>query len=103
MAVEYGVEHLGKSMAATTVDGVRIALRRRYRTHLSVAVWRGYANLILDRVKYVGSGRLVQIKLRSGQKCRKGLTRGHLMEFGWHMKQMCPCEMPSPTGGRTGA
>ena len=44
----------------------------------------------------------VQIKLRSGQKCRKGLTRGHLMEFGWHMKQMCPCEMPSPTGGRTG-
>jgi hypothetical protein len=55
MAVEYGVEHLGRSMAATTVDGVRIALRRRYRTPLSMAVWRGYANLILDRVKYVGS------------------------------------------------
>ena len=55
MAVEYGVEHLGRSMAATTVDGVRIALRRRYMTQLSVAIWRGYANLILDRVKYVGS------------------------------------------------
>jgi hypothetical protein len=54
MAVEYGVEHLGRTMAATTVDGVRIALRRRYKTHLSMAVWRGYANLILDRVKYVG-------------------------------------------------
>ena len=26
--------------------------------HLSTAVWKGYANLILDRVKYVGSGRL---------------------------------------------
>ncbi len=38
--------------------GVRIALRRRYRTQLSLAVWRGYANLILDRVKYVGIGRL---------------------------------------------
>jgi hypothetical protein len=55
MVVEYGVEHLGRSMAATTVGGVRIALRRRYMTQLLVAVWRSYANLILDRVKYVGS------------------------------------------------
>ena len=45
MAVEYGVEHLGRSMAATTVDGVRIALRRRYRTQLSVAVWMGLCQL----------------------------------------------------------
>ncbi len=56
MAVEYGVEHLGRSMAATTVDAVRAALRRRYLTQLSTAVWRGYANLILDRIKYVGTG-----------------------------------------------
>ncbi len=27
-------------------------------TQLSMADWRGYANLILDRVKYVGIGRL---------------------------------------------
>jgi hypothetical protein len=58
MAVEYEVEHLDRTMAATTVDGVRIALRRRYTTQLSMAVWRGYGNLILDRVKYVGIGRL---------------------------------------------
>ncbi len=58
MAVEYGVEHLGRTMAATTVEGVRTALRRRYMTQFSVVVWRGYANLILDRVKYVGIGRL---------------------------------------------
>jgi hypothetical protein len=58
MAVEYGVEHLGRSMAATTVDGVRTALKRRYRTQLTVSVWKGYANLILYKVKYVGSGRL---------------------------------------------
>ena len=51
MAVEYGV-------AATTVDGVRTALRRRYRTQLSMAGWRGYANMILDKVKYVGIRRL---------------------------------------------
>ena len=66
MAVEYGVEHLGRSMSATSVDGVRTSLKRCYRTQLSVVVWRGYANLILDRVKYVGSGRLGPNKLRSG-------------------------------------
>jgi hypothetical protein len=58
MALEYEVEHLGRTMAATTVDGVGIALRRRYMTQLPMAVLRGYANLILDRVKYVGIGRL---------------------------------------------
>ena len=42
-------------MAATTVDIVRSALRRRYRTHLSPSAWRGYANLLLDRTKYVGT------------------------------------------------
>ncbi len=40
------------------MDGVRTSLRRRYMTQLSMVVWRGYANLILDRVKYVGRGRL---------------------------------------------
>jgi hypothetical protein len=42
-------------MVATTVDAVKMALRRRFTTQLSTAVWRGYANLILDRVKYVGT------------------------------------------------
>jgi hypothetical protein len=32
MAVDYGVEHLGRTMAATTVEGVRTALKRRYKT-----------------------------------------------------------------------
>jgi hypothetical protein len=40
MAVEYGVEHLGTSMAASTPDVLRVALRRRYRAHLSMAAWR---------------------------------------------------------------
>jgi len=58
MAVEYGVEHLERTMAATTVDGVRSALKRCFKTQLSLAVCRGYANLILDRVNYVGTRRL---------------------------------------------
>ncbi len=32
IAVEYGVEHLGRTMATTTVDAIRMALRRRYMT-----------------------------------------------------------------------
>ena len=32
--VEYGVEHLGVSMAATTLDVVKIALRRKYKAQL---------------------------------------------------------------------
>ncbi len=35
-AVEYGVEHLGRNMAAATVDTVRTTLRRRYKTQLSM-------------------------------------------------------------------
>jgi len=38
MAVDYGVEHLGRTMAATTVDGVKTTLRRRYKTQWSMAV-----------------------------------------------------------------
>ena len=31
-------------------------MRRRYKTELSLSAWRGYANLLLDRTKYVGTG-----------------------------------------------
>jgi len=51
--VEYGVEHLGRTMAATTVDAVRMALRGRYKTQLAMAAWREYANLMLNRTKYM--------------------------------------------------
>jgi hypothetical protein len=36
-AVEYGVDHLGRTIVATTVDAVHMALRRRYRTQLAMA------------------------------------------------------------------
>jgi len=43
-------------MAATTMETLRTTLRRRYMTQLSMAACRGYANLLLDRTKYVGAG-----------------------------------------------
>ena len=55
-AVEYGVEHLGRNMAATTVETVRVVMRRRYKARLSMTTWRSYANLLLDRTKYVERG-----------------------------------------------
>ena len=33
-----------------------MALRRRYRTQLAMAAWRGYVNLVLDKTKYLGTG-----------------------------------------------
>ena len=37
IVVEYGAEHLGRNMAAPTIDLVRATLRRRYRTQLPMA------------------------------------------------------------------
>ena len=70
-AVEYAVDHLGVSMAATTPEVVKTALRRRCKAQLSMAAWRGlYANLILDRTKYVGTGVLGTIRTKTRQDMR---------------------------------
>jgi hypothetical protein len=80
-AVEYGVEHLGRNMAATTVDTVRTDLRMRYKTQLSMASWRGYANLLLDKTKYVGTCQLVANKAQIRQDMR---GRGDLGVYAIH-------------------
>jgi hypothetical protein len=41
LAVDYGAEHLGKSIAASTLDIVRQSLKHRYKAQLSMASWRG--------------------------------------------------------------
>ena len=69
-AVEYGVEHLGRNMAATTVETARLALRRRYKAQLSMSAWRGYENLLLDRTKYVGRAKVVPNKAQVKQAMR---------------------------------
>ena len=84
-AVEYGVEHLGRNMAATTVETVRNALRRRYMTQLSMTARRGYANLLLDRTKYVGSGQLAPNRAPIRQDMRGRGDKGeHLGLFSAH-------------------
>ncbi len=80
MAVEYGVEHLVRTMAATIVDAVKTTLRRRYNAQLSTTTWRGYANLILDMVKYVGAGRMgpnkAQVRAEMQERADKGEFAG---------------------------
>jgi hypothetical protein len=49
------IEHLGRSMSVGTMEADKTTLRRRYIVQLSIAAWRGYANLILDMTKYVGN------------------------------------------------
>jgi hypothetical protein len=68
LAVDYGAEHLGLTTETSSMDTIHQALKRRYKAQLSIVSWRGYANLILDRTKYVGDGIKAlnkdQIKLR---------------------------------------
>jgi hypothetical protein len=51
LAVEYRVEHLGRTMAATSMKSVKAALTRRYKTQLAISAWKGCANLVLDITK----------------------------------------------------
>jgi hypothetical protein len=72
LAVDYGAEHLGRTIAATIVEAVKGALRRRYKSLLSTANWRGLAKLVLDRTKVVGSGHVgmnrSQIRQKTGDR-----------------------------------
>ena len=99
MVLEYGVEHLGRTLASTTVDAFRATLRRRYRTYLAVTVWRGYANLILDMIKYVGTGHtapnMAQVKTEMHDMADAGEFEGVSMAHDTDLR------MPSPMDGGT--
>ena len=69
---------MGRTIAATTVDAVRIAPRRRYRTQLAMASWKGYANLVLDKTKYVGTGNTGHNKAQDWQDM---IARADVGEF----------------------
>ena len=42
MAVDYGTEHLGRSIAASDIDVIRATIRRRFMARIAMASWRGY-------------------------------------------------------------
>jgi hypothetical protein len=56
LAVEYRVAHMSRTTTATTVESVKAALQRRYKTQLATTAWKGYSNMMLDMTKYVGTG-----------------------------------------------
>jgi hypothetical protein len=81
MAMKYGVEHLGNNVAAASANIVGSTMRRRYKTQLSLEVWRGYANLLLDMTRYVGTllttTNMAHIGMEMGDKGDSG-AHGHL-------------------------
>ena len=77
-AVEYGVEHLGRNMAASTVDIMRTAMQRRYKNHLLMSACRGYANLLLDKTKYVGTSHTTPNRAQIRQSMRGRGTGGSM-------------------------
>ena len=54
IAVEYGYKHPGASILASDLDAVKNSIRRRFHTTIAMASWRGYANMLLGRIQYVG-------------------------------------------------
>ena len=54
IAVEYGYKHLGASILTSALDAVKNSIRRRFHTTIATASWRGYANMLLGQIQYVG-------------------------------------------------
>jgi len=65
-------------MAATSVKSGRAALIRRYKTQLATTAWKGYANLVLDMTKYVGTG---AIRINKAQLKQEMIGRADEGEF----------------------
>jgi hypothetical protein len=58
-------------------------------TQLSMAAWRGYANLLLDRTNYVGSGQSSPNKAHIQQDMRGGGGMGeHLRMHSFMMGEL---------------
>ena len=46
--------YMGASILASDLDAVKNSIRRRFHTTIAMASWRGYANMLLGRIQYVG-------------------------------------------------
>ena len=76
LVVDDGADHLDRTMAPTTVDAVKAALRRRFMSQLSAANWRGSTNLVLDIIKYDGTCHtwmnMAHIRQEMGERADQG-------------------------------
>ena len=88
-------------MAATTLEAVKAALRRCYRSQLSVANWRGLANLVLDRTKYVGTWHTGMNRVQIRQEMGAGADEGEYFGMWMAHETDVPLRDAFP-GGRMG-
>jgi hypothetical protein len=89
---------MGRTIAATTVDAVRMSLIRRYRTQLAMAAWKGYANLVFDRTKYVGTGTTGHNKAQVRQEMIARADAGEFMGMWMAHETDEPCRDAFPDG-----
>ncbi len=54
ISADNGTELIGRIMAATKVEVVNGVFSRRLRSQVSLAAWRKYVNLLLDKMKNIG-------------------------------------------------
>ena len=60
MATKYGHKHLAKTIImAKDLDAAKATIRKRFHARIAMASWRGYANMLLGRIKYVGKSRVL--------------------------------------------
>ena len=99
LAVDYGAEHLIRTMAATTVEAVKGALRRRYRSQLSAANWRGLSNRVLDMTKYVGHGHTGMNMARIRKEMGDRADQGEYFDMWMAHETDVPIRNAFPVGG----
>ena len=51
--------HPGACYTVATVVANKATIRRRFHARIAMASWRGYANMLLGRVQYVGKSRVL--------------------------------------------
>jgi len=88
-------------MAATTVEVVKGALRRRYIAHLSAANSRGLTNLVLDRTKYVGTWHTGMNRAQIRQEMRDRADQGEYFDIWMAHETDIPLRNAFP-GGKMG-
>ena len=98
IAVEYGHKHLGASILASDMEAVKNSIRRRFHTTIAMASWRGYANLLLGRIQYVGKAYAFNNKVQRQYRLVEYLDQG---AFGsWSCAHLMDRPMPDlhPSG-----
>jgi hypothetical protein len=98
ITMEHDMEHLERNMSATPTDMVRAALRRRYKSQLTMAACMErlcQPTSCHDEVRGHGPGGTQQGLGQTGHEGEGGYKRACMLFYGWLMRRISPRGMPS--------